>query len=109
MTLKTYLSKHYFSSTNFGCRTPIQDVNAVQMRIFPNPAKQELTIHLDKNGQTSYQLQLYNLLGQSIFQENIVPTETVTVALPPLSIGTYFLTLRNEKGELVGRSKVFIE
>lgn len=109
MTLKTYLSKHYFSSTNFGCRTPIQDVNAVQMCIFPNPAKQALTIHFDKNEQNRYQLQLYNMLGQSVFQENIAPTETVTVALPPLSIGTYFLTLRNEKGELVGRSKVFIE
>ena len=68
-----------------------------------------LTIDFVDTNQDICTLQMYNLLGTIVFEKIIDSMATTTVDLPPLSIGTYFLTLMNEKKDIIKRTKIVIE
>ena len=108
-TLKVFLGKHYFTSTNFNCLTSVEDISEAQIHVFPNPTTRQLTIDFDEKTQSICTLQIYNLLGTIVFEKIIDPVATTIVDLPPLSIGTYFMTLMNEKKDIIKRTKVVIE
>jgi hypothetical protein len=70
------------------------------VRLFPNPAQDLLSIELDFNNSQSFNLRLYNNLGQLIREEELVfKNKTATVNTKELTNGIYFVNLVNEKGE----------
>jgi N-formylglutamate amidohydrolase len=110
-SLKVYLGKHYFTSTNFGCATEVLDIDLLSISVFPNPAKQRLNISFEKPLDSPIIATLYNLQGQLIVEKNInaANEQAVLDILHPLSIGTYILAFRNEKGEFIKQMKVLFE
>jgi N-formylglutamate amidohydrolase len=110
-SLKAYLGKHYFSSTNFGCATAVLDLNLLDISVFPNPAKQRLHVNFEKPLTSPIIASLYNLQGQLIVEKNInaATEQTVLDVLHPLSMGTYILTFREEKGGFIKQMKVLFE
>jgi N-formylglutamate amidohydrolase len=110
-TLKVYLGKHYFTSTNFGCATAVLDLNLLDISVFPNPAKQQLNINFEKPLISPLTASLYNLQGQLIIEKtiNVATEQAVLEVLHPLSIGAYILTFRDEKGGFVKQIKVLFE
>lgn len=111
--LKVYLGKHYFASTNFGCQTPTAEILSWKgLDVYPNPAHKTLNIRLKDDEQGLFNVTLYNLQGQVVFQKIVEKnlTTDITLDLPyPLSIGMYILKLVNEKSFSIKQTKVFIE
>ena len=110
-SLKLYLGKHYFSSTNFGCATAVLDIHSLAISVSPNPAKQQLNLHFEKPLERPIIASLYNLQGQLIVEKiiNAATEQAVLDVLHPLSMGTYILTFREEKGEFIKQIKVLFE
>jgi N-formylglutamate amidohydrolase len=110
-SLKFYLGKHYFTSTNFGCATAVLDINILNITVSPNPAKQQLNLHFEKPLERPIIASLYNLQGQLIIEKTInsATEQAVLDVLHPLSMGTYILTFREEKGGFIKQIKVLFE
>lgn len=64
------------------------------IRVYPNPAKETLTINGDSVILIKY-LYIYNLLGQLV-QKNTNPNETIDVS--ELKTGSYFIQIVTDKG-----------
>jgi N-formylglutamate amidohydrolase len=110
-SLKIYLGKHYFTSTNFGCATMVLDINILNVSVYPNPVQNRLNINFEKPLERPIIATLYNLQGQLIVEKtiNAATEQAVLDVLHPLSIGTYILTFREEKGGFIKQIKVLFE
>ena len=110
-SLKVYLGKHYFTSTNFGCATAVLELNLLDISVFPNPAQQRLHINFEKPLTSPITASLYNLQGQLMVEKtiNAGTEQAVLDILHPLSMGTYILTFREENGGLIKQMKVLFE
>jgi len=66
------------------------------MEIYPNPASQQVTINVE-NYDGSVKLQVVNVLGQRVFDKNIVLSgeETYTIDISSLAKGMYKIILLN--------------
>ena len=64
--------------------------------IFPNPATNSITI---KNIIKEYTIQVYNIIGQKIMEENITPNNN-KIDVSNISNGTYILKLKDYSGAL---------
>lgn len=87
-----YKTSHVVTPSTVGIA---EAANQNLFSVFPNPAKDYLTIHWLEQNLTSCQLVLYNLNGQAVLEdkrENINPFQPVTLHLPEhLSNGIYLL------------------
>lgn len=95
---------------NTSCDTNTLDTNPYSfntplLRIFPNPAKDKLNISFNSNANGSFTLELYNLLGEKIFQESsefYINDNTYNFSLnnlpPQLIIGN--ILFENTNGEI---------
>jgi len=70
--------------------------NQLDFKIYPNPAKETITIETDLR---VFDVEIINLQGQSIQQEK----DTKTLTISHLSCGIYFLKLLGESGSGVRR------
>jgi len=73
-------------------------LNENQIRVFPNPAKNE--IHLDSNQSNQskiYKIAIYNLLGEIVFSSNQF---TETIPLTNLSSGIYVIKISAPEFEI---------
>ncbi|MFK7785857.1 MAG: T9SS type A sorting domain-containing protein [Crocinitomicaceae bacterium] len=81
-----------------------------KIRVYPNPARNELHVFIDDNVQIGYELTLINLLGQNLFKEQIVHGgEDITLNVEGLPEGLYFLILRDESEQMKQSFKVVID
>lgn len=72
------------------------------MKVFPNPAKDKLTVEFMSNGDSKVNLTIYNLYGQRIYTESVITTEglnTQTINTSLLSKGVYVFEV-DENGEM---------
>ena len=83
----------------------------LSISVFPNPAQQSLNINFEKPLDNPLIVTLYNLQGQLIVEKslNSATEQGVLDVLHPLSMGTYILTFRDEKGGFVKQIKVLFE
>lgn len=65
-----------------------------QMKIFPNPFNNQVTVHVYHNEQTT--VSLFNYLGQQILQQTF--TNSTTINTEQLADGIYFYELYSDKG-----------
>lgn len=75
----------------------------VNLRVYPNPFRNELTINLGRFSENWVEIQLYNAVGQAIKQWTI--QNQMTVDLSQLEKGIYFLRAI-ENGELLSTTKI---
>lgn len=78
------------------------------LRLFPNPASQELYLTFANNSTESTEIELIDLLGitQKTYLLETLPTN-LTLVLPVLSAGVYLLQITNK--DFVAKQKVVIK
>jgi len=77
--------------------------------VLPNPAKEQLTIHVELPEQKETRMTLLNLQGQMIYESpwNTNQYFNQTIDLQAISAGTYFMVL-NVEGSLVSKKVVVL-
>jgi hypothetical protein len=73
----------------------IADTNPISLSVFPNPTAGRLTIDAS-NFKDSFHIEVYNLLGELVFQDRSLQSAETVLNLASLSQGNYLLILHNE-------------
>ncbi|UEG50205.1 endonuclease [Ferruginibacter lapsinanis] len=77
--------------------------------IYPNPARDVLTIKLLQNLKANSILTITDAIGRTIMQKNVTTTQNIIpLNIQTLAAGKYFVTIKNE-GELIHQSFVKIK
>ncbi len=108
---ETYYSKLVFASSDYPVDSlhpkleicldrnsvGIKDVvnEELSVKFFPNPATDKVTIQLNK--QEDIQLELLNVLGETVFQENYTNTNLINISTADFSSGVYFLRISDNQ------------
>ncbi len=77
-----------------------QTANGINLSVFPNPTNDELNVTGSKIADGEYQFELRNVIGQTMFKDNIVVTDhsiQKQYSMANFSEGMYFLIIENEK------------
>lgn len=78
-------------------------LNDLNGKIYPNPFDQNLTLELESDQSENTQIQIFNLLGQPVFEQNIdilLGKNKFDLPLKNLKTGTYFIKIQLEKGTI---------
>jgi hypothetical protein len=96
----------YFNSTSVACQqglpflvygvngTGIQDIEADNLNVYPNPAKDQITIN---SSSLVKEVKILNSLGQVVLNQSIMSFNP-TVNVSNISAGLYFIQITTEKG-----------
>lgn len=68
------------------------------IHVYPNPAMNELTIECDKNAAPLFEVDVTDVLGNSVIHQTINRLSKVTINLDAISSGIYFIKARTENG-----------
>jgi hypothetical protein len=84
------------------------------LKLYPNPIRREgsLTIEMDKHKTGTYLFQLAALNGQIVYNKGIWIDESdrlVTINIPPVSGGTYLVSMTNKKSGKSNTEKIIVE
>lgn len=86
------------------------DVPKTEVSVFPNPAKNKVTVEMPLPLTTEMGWSLYDAIGQRVLfhtlQKGITSTDIPLKSIPP---GLYFWELRNGKGKVGGRKLVVVK
>jgi hypothetical protein len=74
----------------------------VSLHIGPNPFISEFNLFFDSNVLAGYHIKISDALGKSIF-ETVSKQPTLTIRLPELIAGMYYLAISGQNGERVVR------
>lgn len=117
-----YFYNWQVETPSFACISPrvpvmvtivnVDDIPEVEtLRLFPNPAQTNLRLELNLVARADLQLQLFNALGQVVYQEaltsNALGLQTKDIDVSKLPAGVYQLQLR--AGERTATYKVVVE
>jgi len=83
----------------------LQDVDASDLLIYPQPAHSQLEVVLPNNGNVSGIYELWNSVGQKINSETAFISNTFSISLEDLPAGIYVFVLENNRARI---SKRFI-
>jgi hypothetical protein len=75
-----------------------------QIQVYPNPANEKIIVSGDGIDNGIYTFCMKNILGQKVFEEKASYENNLirkSISLSALSNGIYFLTIENEKGNIV--------
>ncbi len=78
-----------------------KESSALELRVFPNPSADHAQLRLNELPQNA-QVQIYNSLGQLVFQHSL---QTNSIDLPQLPKGIYQLLILSEQGKLLGHQQ----
>lgn len=81
--------------------------NKVELKVYPNPAKQKCILEFKEHPKKEYALTLLNSEGRTVITQSLV-TKTTQLDLGQLAKGIYFIKVE-EKGKLVYSQKLLIE
>ncbi len=73
-------------------------------KIYPNPFDKNLILELDSEQNEKTIIQIFNLLGQSVFEQSVdisLGKNTFDLPLEKLNAGTYFIQLQLEEGNVM--------
>jgi len=77
-----------------------------QILIFPNPASGNIVLDWSKFSGKIAGVQLVNLLGQQVYQSDVLSGTTMNIALDGLSSGNYFIRIITDKGSFTEKITV---
>ena len=83
--------------------TPINKI-----KVYPNPARESITVEFTGQEEFPVNLVLYNSLGQNVLKEQLFYSPASIESLHNLSSGIYMLQLNDNKGQLLKREKLLI-
>jgi hypothetical protein len=70
------------------------------VKVFPNPAKDNITIELNDHNSKNYNVDIINYLGQKLLSEDFKPANNSILSIPVsnLTQGVYFVLIKTDKG-----------
>lgn len=84
--------------------TPIPDELDFTLQVYPNPAHQQLTLSLE--GAYLESLILLNQVGNTVYNQSGLRTQSLQISTMILPSGLYFLRLQTDRGEVVRKLQV---
>jgi hypothetical protein len=78
-----------------------EPISNLLVNVYPNPAKEWLTLDFNSNIQKQLNVSLFSVEGKEIKNWSEKYTSKMYLTLPQLSNGIYFLKIRNGAGEVV--------
>ena len=82
------------------------EIKSVDFSIYPNPAKDKLTVEFNAEG--NYSIQIIDLMGRTIVANKSITSETI-LSLDKLTSGNYFVVIYDEKSNLKGTQQLVIK
>ena len=79
---------------------------SLEMLIYPNPFTSAATVVFDNEEQATYQLVLYDMLGNRVLEIAHITSNEVLIEKGSLTTGVYFLCLHGNKKALRGKLMV---
>lgn len=70
--------------------------NESELKIYPNPANDNITVDFNGMGTGNSSLEIYNMLGTVIYSENVSAQANTVINISTLQPGVYFLKFQNE-------------
>ena len=80
--------------------------SSLSVSLYPNPASTSTTIET-KGYKGAYDIQLFNMIGQTVLEANSIPTGKYNLERGNIKNGVYFMKIRTENEEIV--QKVIFE
>src|SRR5690606_7513161 len=84
--------------------TSIEDINASDLKIYPNPSRETLNIEVDNA--LIQEITVSNVLGQTISVDKVNHQSKHQLSVSGLSSGMYTLKLITNKGHLIRKFEV---
>jgi len=99
--LLLYTAKYYYEDYDDLSSVGEMNGNTAQVRVFPNPAENNLHIEVNEEFTQGVRIQIYNLAGQLMQQVNFSGNTGKTITLPvqDLTPSMYLLQVQNHKGQ----------
>ena len=85
-------------------RTLPQDAADRVVKFYPNPATSFVTFDLQKRNEKGYDIQVFNFLGQVVYEQKNIPSRT-TINLSDYNRGVYIYQLRERDGKIIESGK----
>jgi poly(3-hydroxybutyrate) depolymerase len=82
------------------------EIKSVDFSIYPNPAKDKLTVEFNAEG--NYSIQIIDLMGRTIVANKSVTSGSI-LNLDKLTSGNYFVVISDEKSNLKGTQQLVIK
>jgi PKD repeat protein len=82
-------------------------LNASNISVYPNPAKDQLNIEIPSNFSDNYTVTLTNILGKAILTDKVSNKEKINITFANIAKGVYFLTVES-KGQKANK-KIIVE
>ncbi len=82
------------------------EIKSIDFSIYPNPAKDKLTVEFSAEG--NYSIQIIDLMGRTIVANKSITSGTI-LSLDKLTSGNYFVVISDEKSNLKGTQKLVIK
>lgn len=80
------------------------------VRIFPNPFKNQTTLHFTENIGQNHQLIIQNFLGQVVYQINVDSGSSMTINRGNLASGSYVISILDDSsGAIVWKDKILVD
>jgi hypothetical protein len=106
--LQYYPSNNIPASSNRLANNSITTTSEPQtVHVYPNPAKDELTISISSESVNNYKVELIDLLGKIVLTEN-VNANLYSLPLKGIDPGIYICRVLNEKGDILFKDKLTI-
>ena len=81
---------------------------APEVRVYPNPATDQLNVKLSNQEGQRYRVQLTSMKGRVVRQRRIAGSNSVPFSVADLKAGVYALTVMSESGSLLQYRKVMV-
>ncbi len=93
------ISKHNYSSF-LHLTTDVPEIPILNnVKVFPNPISKDFTIKIDETKPTNYQVNIINLVGQTIFS-NTYFDSSISVNTDGFTAGMYLLNIKTNDGRV---------
>lgn len=80
---------------------PQELTDADVLRVYPNPAKTQINIKLNKDIKASVHIELFNSVGQCVMHRQMVSSQPIDVS--HLERGVYFIKVKSKEGSILKR------
>ena len=99
--------KHFFETDSFPCKhlIGIDEIgdNNLGIKIYPNPAHDEIYVSLIENVKGKNTCQITDVLGENVMPLFAVPTSDFKLNVSGLKPGLYFINIKNEQTNLTAK------
>ena len=82
------------------------DVKPGQLYLYPNPTRENLTVRIPGNDNKQIELEIFNTLGQIVFQHQTTGTGKLTLDLSHITDGIYFIRATPGMGTVFSRKLI---